>query len=470
MAIRLRHTMVRLSWNLLHGEPTRVFVKAGSDFMPVALSRDGLTVAATGYGVGTFIYNVKSGRQLYRVPDSWGIAFSPDAKTMVTNMLHGVAVFPTKVRMETCSVGPQWTPFRNESNGNEPLVSTVDAVFDTADGSKRFSIGGVISSDQRSLYRAMPDGTLHVHDLTTGSELRQITLRLPERKLLHTLIAPDKRLAAAHDDAGGIQIVDLDTGKAVQRIEGVKAAILCMQFSAANEILAAGCVDGQVRFWDVRTGRNAGSFQAHPASGPDGGVAAMAFSDDGKYLATGGTRIERTIRICAGPYMNRYGCSPVSGQESCPWLSVTIATDWFGQSGWHDKALGSCPGTRNPADGCDVRPAERRLCKRRLDDRIFRRGMGLRQSAIMGRTTRVGSARTADQFVALASPVRPTRSARRRFIPSCGSAEVLVWERPSDCRRTGCQLRSTGKVHSYARLRYDRHASARRLRQDHVGF
>ena len=289
------------AWNLLHGEPTRVFVKAGSDFMPVALSRDGLTVAATGYGVGTFIYDVKSGRQLYRVPDSWGIAFSPDAKTMVTNMLHGVAVFPTKVRMETCSVGPQWTPFRNESNGNEPLVSTVDAVFDTADGSKRFSIGGVISSDQRSLYRAMPDGTLHVHDLTTGSELRQITLRLPERKLLHTLIAPDKRLAAAHDDAGGIQIVDLDTGKAVQRIEGVKAAILCMQFSAANEILAAGCVDGQVRFWDVRTGRNAGSFQAHPASGPDGGVAAMAFSDDGKYLATGGTRIERTIRIWRWP-------------------------------------------------------------------------------------------------------------------------------------------------------------------------
>jgi WD40 repeat protein len=70
-----------------------------------------------------------------------------------------------------------------------------------------------------------------------------------------------------------------------------------LAFSPDGKTLASGGRDGKVKLWDVATGKNMADFQAHfrDARGARGMVAGVAFSPDGKTLATCGD--DRTVRL-----------------------------------------------------------------------------------------------------------------------------------------------------------------------------
>ena len=78
-----------------------------------------------------------------------------------------------------------------------------------------------------------------------------------------------------------IQVWDLETGKATQPIQGMKASVGRVVFSPDGKRLATAGGDKVVRVWDLETGKELGAL-----SSPDR-VGVVAFSPDGHSLATG---------------------------------------------------------------------------------------------------------------------------------------------------------------------------------------
>jgi WD40 repeat protein len=97
-----------------------------------------------------------------------------------------------------------------------------------------------------------------------------------------------KFLASGNDD---LILWDVASGQLVSRIEqpaGPEAWVTAIAFSADGRTVASGHDDGKVRFWDVGSQKFLGEIQAHPASPIKRPVAAIAFSPNGAFLATAG--------------------------------------------------------------------------------------------------------------------------------------------------------------------------------------
>jgi WD40 repeat protein len=85
--------------------------------------------------------------------------------------------------------------------------------------------------------------------------------------------------------------------KEISSFQAHRFHIQCLAFSPDGKTLASGGRDGKVKLWDVATGKNIADFQAHSrdARGAKGMVAGVAFSPDGKTLATCGN--DRTVKL-----------------------------------------------------------------------------------------------------------------------------------------------------------------------------
>ena len=67
--------------------------------------------------------------------------------------------------------------------------------------------------------------------------------------------------------------------------------------SLDGRLLATGDKEGTVKLWEVASGRLLASVQAHPKGASSIGVRALAFSKDGRTLATGGYEDDRGARL-----------------------------------------------------------------------------------------------------------------------------------------------------------------------------
>jgi len=311
----------------------------------VAFSPDGTKLATASEDETARFWNADTGEEIFRMAHDKpvnALAFSPGGTRLATasedktariwgttmghqlaTMPHddsvlAVAFSPDGTRLATASEDETvriWNTARGYQLATMPHDDSVVAVAFSPDGAKLATASEddtakiwdmatgeelsrmvhddpvnavVFSPDGTKLATASEDKTVRVWDITTNKELARM---VHELKVNSLGFSPDgAKLATASADntvkiwnvtklvvtycGGATRIWDATTSK--------EKGVLAVAFSPDGRYLATASEDNTARVWDATTGAEISIMDDH-----DGQVLAVAFNQDGSYLATG---------------------------------------------------------------------------------------------------------------------------------------------------------------------------------------
>jgi WD40 repeat protein len=126
--------------------------------------------------------------------------------------------------------------------------------------------------------------TIHRWEVETGKELPLLRIVGLAQEISWCAPSPDGRTLVVWvwGDACSAFLVEADTGKVLHRLEGVRGPPHTAAFSPDGRTVAVEA-NGALTLWEVASGRSRGRLTAGGKS-----VASLAFSPDGRLLASGG--------------------------------------------------------------------------------------------------------------------------------------------------------------------------------------
>ena len=296
-------------WDVAAGKELSQIVRNQGDCDAMVLSDDNKFVASAGLNNTIRRWNADTGKEIvlglgHQSPVT-ALAISPNGKLLVSGSsmarmrlwdLTGAKELKTWAGPTAGDLILAFAP-----NGNAVASATgTDAVrlWDIAGGKELRKFEGPAGQEVLSVTFA-PDGKT----LAVGYRNQMIRLWDPDQAKVITDLkypGPVSALAYSQDGktlaasgAGKIVIYDALKGQELRQFgpkEGTLPTVACIAFSPDGRTLATGSFDGIIRLWDAVTGDKLKELEGHQNV-----VYALAFSGDGRNLASGS--FDRTVRL-----------------------------------------------------------------------------------------------------------------------------------------------------------------------------
>jgi WD40 repeat protein len=296
-------------WDLGTGNLLATLVGHTNIVNSVAFSPDGGKVATASDDETVKVWDIRTGQELMtlkehpakglsRPPRIWRAAFSPDGKRILAsgNFIK-VAVWDA----ETGQALPALEGHRSVINaiafspdGKLMATGSADRTIMLWDVEKwRFvntliGHGNIVgelafSQDSKTLASASTDKTIKLWDVTDTPN------PLVRMGVAFIAYAPDGlRLASAQGK--DLNLWDTTNWNVVATLKGHEADIRSMAYSTDGRILATGSFDNTARLWDAAGGKELFTLRGHTDK-----VSGVALSPDGRLLATASH--DRTVRL-----------------------------------------------------------------------------------------------------------------------------------------------------------------------------
>ncbi len=339
-------------WDVATDRELRRFKGHTDDITELQFSGDGKMLASSSADHTARIWEVATGTPLatlegHRVNVN-SIAFSPDARRVVT------VGEDLSVRLWDVSTGKQLMRLKEHPVTGQSNTSSIDRVLFCPDGSRILATGRfmnvavwdaetggalpalqghryypttiVFSPDGKLMATGSEDRTILLWDVGEWSVIRQLTGH--GNRISELAFSPDSKTLASAGQDGTIKLWDVTAtpnpleltgaqylsyssdGKKLISTYGSRvnlwdtarweiintvdagSPIQSLGYSPDGATVAVGTENNRIGIWDVVAGKQRFALEGHT-----GGVWCVAFSPDGKLLASGGGIFDKTLRL-----------------------------------------------------------------------------------------------------------------------------------------------------------------------------
>lgn len=261
----------------------------------VAFTSDGASIVSGSHDQTVKRSDASNGQLVWQTPGhfEWvnSVALSSDGSILATGSSDGRFMLGTR-KANASGIGPGGVRLWDIRSGRllhrlGDLAVQIMAVALSPDGRTVLAGGG------------SPGGKGVVHAWAVGDGAPAWSADDHEADVLSVGISPDGLLAASGSVDGTVNLRDALTGAAVWKLSGHGLGASSLAFSPDGALLAVGSGDGAAIVWDVQSGRRIGVFrprnsQATTVTG-DRPMTTVAFSSDGKSLATASAGVHQTF-------------------------------------------------------------------------------------------------------------------------------------------------------------------------------